>query len=702
MHLEASDLPRVRAAIGKIEPSVRVMAIEGLPQDANEELSCRSLEAGGGKVRGTDLAASDLSLLRKDLILIALAGLISAAAFIAARLPAATPFPWLPAFLYIAAWGLAGYDVILGAARNILRGRVFDELFLMGIATLGAILIGQYVEAVGVMVFYKIGEALQERAASRSRASVRGLLDLRPDTVRLRRPSGWELCPSSQAAVDEVFLVLPGERIPLDGIVLEGESLVDCQALTGEPRPRRLGLGDPILAGTLALDGALEARAVRLAGESSAARIAELVENASHAKAKTERFISRFARIYTPAVVAAAAILAFVPPLFGLESLAGSVYRALVLLVISCPCALVISVPLGYFGGLGGAARRGILIKGGTVLDALARTKTVVFDKTGTLTKGVFAVRHIETASSATSVDEVLELAAAAESRSRHPIAASIREAARNHGLTDGTEDEASGVRELPGLGVVATLGTRRVLVGNRALLVQEGIAMPEVEHPGDRPPLSARSSRDDGGTQVLVAANGAWLGTLYIGDEAKNDAAATVVALERLGVERCVILTGDDEIAGLSLGREIGIEEVHAGLLPEDKLSRLEQILAETTAKGGTTIFVGDGINDAPVLARADIGAAMGAGADVAIECADLVIMTDEPSRIVEAIERGRWTRRIVMQNIVASLAIKAVFISLGAIGVAVMWEAVIADVGVALMATLNATRASRAKFPG
>lgn len=627
---------------------------------------------------------------RKELAFLAAAAIVAIAALILSKaaggsLAAAMPAWFVPA-LFIAAYLLAGSDVLLGAGKNILHGQVFDELFLMSVATIGALAIGQYAEAVGVMIFYKIGEALQESAAAQSRASVRSLLALRPDKARLRRNGSWAELPAEQALTGDAFLVLPGERVPLDGVVVEGESLVDSQALTGEPRPRRAAPGDEILAGALALDGALEARATKPAGESSAARIAELVENASHAKAKSERFITRFARVYTPAVVGAAVLLAVLPPLLGAGSFSAWLYRALVLLVISCPCALVISVPLGYFGGIGGAAKRGILVKGGTVLDALATTKTAVFDKTGTLTKGVFRVKRINVADGVSEA-LVLELAAATESRSRHPIAASIREAARARGLADGTGDEASTQREIPGRGIAAELGGRKVLVGNERLITEAGIQLPSN--------LAMEEGVDDGATAVFVAADGRCLGRLNIGDEAKEDAASAIEELKGLGVERFVILTGDEAGAALPLAQSLGIGEAHSGLLPGDKLSALERIIAETRESGGTTIFVGDGVNDAPVLARADVGIAMGAGADAAVECADLILMTDEPSRVAEAIARARKTRRIVRENIVGSLAIKAAFLALGALGLAVMWEAVIADVGVAVLATLNATRA-------
>ncbi|HOX48085.1 MAG TPA: heavy metal translocating P-type ATPase [Spirochaetales bacterium] len=704
LKIEAEDLAAVEAAIPRLEPGVTAERLGAGGRGAGRPGGGQA--AGGASVRasggcggepgscpscsscadsGAPGEAEGGFSLRRELALFGASALVAAAAFALEKTGAAAGLGragrLAPPLLYLAAYLLAGWNVVAGAFRNILRGRVFDELFLMTIATFGAFAIGQFEEAVGVMVFYKIGEMLQESAAEKSRASVRGLLSLRPDRARLRRDGDWALLPAGEAEIGEEYLVLPGERIPLDGTVVGGEAFVDTQALTGEPVPRRAAPGTEILAGTLALDGALTARAARLAGESSAARIADLVENASHAKARTERFVTRFARVYTPIVVVLAALVAFLPPLLLGQSLAAWAYRALVMLVISCPCALVVSVPLGYFGGLGGAARRGILVKGATVLDALAEAKTVVFDKTGTLTKGVFKVLAVEPAAGRSEA-ELLELAAAAESRSRHPIAASIREAARERGLSDGTEDEASLVREFPGMGVVAELGGRRVVAGNARALELEGVGLGAYEAEG---------------TTVHVAVDGAYAGRLLIGDEAKPDAARAVAELARLGVGRSAMLTGDEEKAALPLAALLGVGEVHAGLLPGGKLAILERIIAETNAAGGKTIFVGDGVNDAPVLARADVGVAMGAGADAAVESADLVLMTDEPSRVAEAVARARRTRRIVRQNIVFSLAVKAGFLALGAMGVAVMWEAVIADVGVALLATLNATRAMR-----
>jgi Zn2+/Cd2+-exporting ATPase len=590
--------------------------------------------------------------------------------------------PALSILCFLAAYFLAGRDVLLGAARRILRGKAFDELFLMSIATIGAIAIGRYEEAVEVMVFYKVGEALQESASARSRASVHALLALRPDQVRLRRRGSWVLVDPNEAETGDEFMVMPGERVALDGEVLEGECFVDTSALTGESLPRSVSPGGEILAGSVVMDGSLTAVALKAANKSAAARIAELVDTASRSKSRATRMVTRFAAVYTPIVVASAAALAFLPPLLlrG-ESLAEWVYRALVLLVISCPCALVISVPLGYFCGMGGMARRGILVKGAEVLDSLAKAQTVVFDKTGTLTGGKFKLSRI-VAEPGFAEDELLALAAAAESRSLHPIAISIREAATARGLSAGLEDEASGIVERPGAGVVASIGGRRVAAGNDRLLHLE-----EIPHEGC----------DASGTTVNLAVDGRLAGRILVGDEPKADAARAVRELAALGAARAIMLTGDAPASALPVAASLGIAEVAAGLLPQGKLDYLERVVTETASLGGTTIFVGDGINDAPALARADVGAAMGAGSDAAVEQADLVLMTDEPSRLVEAIARSRRTRRVVIEGIVLALTVKAAFLVLGALGMAEMWEAVIADVGVALLAIMNALRAMR-----
>ncbi|PKL10156.1 MAG: cadmium-translocating P-type ATPase [Spirochaetae bacterium HGW-Spirochaetae-7] len=621
---------------------------------------------------------------RRELALLAAAAALAVGGFFVqaagARPGAAAWLPKSATLVFALAYLLAGRDVLLSAARNIARGHVFDELFLMAVASLGAFAIGAMEEAIGVMVFYKIGEMLQEAAANKSRRSIRSLLALRPDTARVRRGEEWVDCRPEDLAPGDLVLVRPGERVPVDGTVVDGDGSFDTSSMTGESAPRPAAAGTEALSGFIALDAALTIRAERPASESSAARIVELVENASKSKARTELFITRFARWYTPSVVIAALLVAILPPLLvpG-QRFADWAYRALIMLVISCPCALVISVPLGYFGGLGGAARRGILIKGASILDALADAKTVVFDKTGTLTDGSFSVRELEPAD---GFDEeaLLGGAAAAGTHSNHPLAVAIREAWASGGRPVPACDD-SGFSEIPGHGTVAMVGGREVLAGGDRLLHLKGI-----EH----------ECRPASGTEIHVAIAGRYAGRIGVGDGLKADGKAALSSLRGLGIRRIAMLTGDSGASADRVALEAGITEVHHGLLPEGKLERLEAILGQERGRG-SVIFVGDGINDAPVIARADAGIAMGAGSDAAIESADVVLMSGEPSRVAEAIFRARRTRAIVTQNIVFALGIKLAVMGLGAFGLAAMWEAVLADVGVALLAVLNSTRALR-----
>jgi len=573
---------------------------------------------------------------------------------------------------------VAGWNVLGAAWRGIVKGRVFNENLLMTIATGGALIIHQPAEAVAVMIFYKAGEILEDYSVSRSRRSIRSLLTLRPDSARVRRNGEFVVVKPEEVPVGEEIAVRPGERVPLDGVVLSGSGFMDTSMLTGEPVPRRVESGREVLAGFISTDGSFSIRVTRVAGESSAARIVELVETASQAKARTERFISRFARWYTPLVVAAAALVAFLPPLLGANaSLRDWVYRALTMLVISCPCALVVSIPLGFFGGVGGASRRGILVKGAAHLDVLARVSTVVFDKTGTLTQGSFKVTGVNPRNGV-SGPALLRYAALAESHSNHPIAASIREA---YGAAI-PEDSVSAYREVGGQGVTARVEGHDVMAGNDRLLHRQEI-------PHDTCCID--------GTAVHVVMDGKYAGYIEIGDQVKEGAAGAIKDLRGLGVEHVALLTGDGLEVARRTAAELGIDEAYGGLLPAEKVDHLARIMNERGARGATA-FVGDGINDAPVLARADVGIAMGgAGADAAVQTADVVLMTDSPAKVVEAIRRARGTRAIVIQNIILALGVKGVFLVLGAFGIATMWEAVIADMGVALAAILNATRAFR-----
>lgn len=589
-----------------------------------------------------------------------------------------SPWPWLEYLVFGAAYLLAGWNVLAGALRSIVRGRVFDENFLMTVATAGAFAIHQLWEAVAVMVFYKVGEILEDMSVDRSRRSISRLLELRPDVARVNRGGVLMEIKPEEVAVGEEMAVRPGERVPLDGLVLSGSGFVDTSALTGESVPRRIEPGKEVLAGFISTDGSLSVRATRSAGESSAARIISLVESAVQSKAKTERFIRKFAKVYTPFVVAAAALVAFIPPIVvpG-ASLHDWVYRALTMLVISCPCALVISIPLGYFGGVGGASRHGILVKGATFLDALARVRTVVFDKTGTLTRGSFKVTAVNPRNGVGG-PQLLRYAALAEAHSNHPIAASIREAWAGRS----SETNVSNYHEVGGQGVTARVEGHDVMAGNDRLLHK-------LEIPHDTCCID--------GTAVHVAVDGSYAGYLVIGDEPREGAAQAIRDLRSLGVAHTALLTGDGTDVAKSVAAELGIDEWHGDLLPAEKVSHLERIMADRGARG-TTVFIGDGINDAPVLARADVGIAMGeSGADAAVDTADVVLMTDSPGKLVEAVRRARRTRAIVLQNIFLALGVKGVFLAFGAFGVATMWEAVIADMGVALAAILNATRAMR-----
>ncbi|MBE8986115.1 heavy metal translocating P-type ATPase [Nostoc sp. LEGE 12450] len=578
--------------------------------------------------------------------------------------------------LFIPAYLLSGWSVLKTAGRNILRGRLFDETFLMTVATLGAIAIHKLPEAVGVMLFYKIGELFQDIAVSRSRNSIKALLEVRPDYANIQIEGELKKVRPETVNIGDIIVVKPGEKIPLDGEIIDGNSQVDTSALTGESVPRTVRSGEIVLAGTINKMGVLSIRVTKLFDDSAIAKILDLVQNAKSKKADTEKFITKFARYYTPIVVFISLAVALLPPLFiSGASPSEWIYRALILLVISCPCGLVISIPLGYFGGVGGAARRGILVKGSTFLDTLNAVNTVVFDKTGTLTKGVFKVVKI-VALNGYNETELLQLAAKVESHSNHPIAQSILKA---YGEKI-DEFEVRDYEEIAGYGIRAKVENRVVIAGSDRLLHRENIAHDNCQLEG---------------TVVHLAVDNIYVGYIVIADELKEDARHAIQALKRMGVERTVMLTGDNQAIASQIAKQLGIDAYEADLLPEEKVNAIEKLLS-TAGKHGKVAFVGDGINDAPVIARADVGMAMGGlGSDAAIETADIVIMTDAPSKVAEAIQIARKTRQIVWQNIGFALAIKAVFIGLGILGIATMWEAVFADVGVALLAILNATRA-------
>ena len=581
----------------------------------------------------------------------------------------------------LAGYILIGADVVLRSARNISRGQVFDENFLMTIATFGAFAIGEYPEAVAVMLFYQVGEAFQDSAVRRSRSSIAELMDIRPDYANLKEDGGIRVVSPNDVAVGSLIIVKPGEKTPLDGVVVEGESSIDTSALTGESAPRDVAPGSEVLSGTINKGGLLTIRVTKSAGESTVARILNMVQNAAQKKSRVERFITRFARYYTPAVVTCALLLALIPPLVS-GGFDRWLYRALVFLVVSCPCALVISVPLSFFGGIGGASRRGILIKGSSYLEALSDIDTIVFDKTGTLTKGIFKVAGID-ALGAFSADEALFYAAHAEHFSNHPAASAVR--AAFPGAVDPSVIDA--LEEIPGRGVRARINGKTVLAGNRKLLEGEGVVFTLYEGTG---------------ICVYVAVDNEAAGRIIIQDEVKPDSAGAVAALKRLGVRRAAMFTGDTAREGKAVAERLGIDAVFTELLPDEKVTQLESVAAERKT-GGSLVFVGDGINDAPVLARSDVGIAMGAyGTDAAIEAADIVLMTDEPAKICDAVGIARRTRRIVKQNIVFALGVKALILAAGAAGLASIWLAVFGDVGVCFIAILNAMRAGGAQKGG
>ena len=583
---------------------------------------------------------------------------------------------WAELAVFLVPYAVIGWDVLWRAVRNIAHGQVFDENFLMALATIGALAIGEYPEAVFVMLFYQVGEWFQSYAVNRSRTSIAALMDIRPDYANIEVDGQLQQVDPEEVSVGDAIVIKAGERIPLDGVVLEGTSTLDTAALTGESLPRQVQPGDDVVSGCVNLSGLLKVQVTKAFEESTVSKILDLVENASSKKAKAEHFITRFARYYTPIVVLAAVALALLPPLFTQVSWLDSNQRALNFLVVSCPCALVISVPLSFFGGIGGASRAGILVKGGNYLEVLAKTEIVVFDKTGTLTQGVFNVTAIHPDHCDQS--QLLELAALAEASSDHPISRSLLEAWGQ--LPD--RSRVTQAEELSGRGVKAVVDGKVICAGNDKLMDEIGVTWHPCHHVG---------------TTVHVAADGVYLGHIVISDQVKPDAQQAITALKAAGVRKTVMLTGDAKQVGEAVAAQLGLDEVHTQLLPTDKVDRVEGLLKEVSPKGALA-FVGDGINDAPVLSRADVGIAMGAlGSDAAIEAADIVLMDDKPSKLAQAIAIARRTLAIVRQNIVFALGVKLLVLVLSALGLANLWEAVFADVGVSVIAILNAMRAMR-----
>ena len=599
--------------------------------------------------------------------------LASAALFVIALLIPAEG--WLKLVIFLVPYLLVGYKVLIKAGKNILHGQVFDENFLMCVATIGAFVLGEYLEAVAVMLFYQIGELFEDYSVGRSRRSIADLMDIRPEVARVERDGNEVEVDPEEVQIGETIVVRPGDRVPLDGTVISGRSSMDTAALTGESVPRTVREGDSVISGCINQSGVLKVRVDKAFGESTVSRILELVENSGDRKAQAEKFITRFARWYTPAVCVSALLLAVVPSLIT-GRWSEWVGRALMFLVVSCPCALVISIPLSFFGGIGGASKQGILIKGGNFLEALANVDIVVFDKTGTLTKGTFKV--VDVNAKEISRDDLIELTALAESQSTHPISRSIQE----HYGKEIDHNRVCEVQEISGKGISATVDGRAVAAGNAALMQSMGLKPDTVNHAG---------------TIVHVAVDGKYAGYIVISDEIKDDAKLAIADLHKMGVRKTVMLTGDRTATGESVAKEIGIDEAHCELMPADKVSHVERLIGERR-KNGTLAFVGDGINDAPVLARADLGIAMGAlGSDAAIEAADIVLMNDKPSSIATAIAISRKTHRIVNENIAFALIVKAIVLVLSALGKTTMWAAVFADVGVSVLAILNAMRALR-----
>lgn len=586
---------------------------------------------------------------------------------------------WINNILYIISYLIVGYDIVLKAIRNVFRGKVFDENFLMTVATIGAFGVGEFPEAVAVMLFYQVGELFQSFAVDRSRKSISNLMDIRPDFANLVKEDSIEKVDPDEVSIGDIILIRPGEKIPLDGVVVEGNSMIDTKALTGESVPREVNVGDDILSGCINVNGLLKVEVTKEFEQSTVSKILELVENASSKKSKSENFITKFAKYYTPIVVIIAVVLAVIPPIIipG-ASFSDWLYRALSFLVVSCPCALVISIPLSFFGGIGGASKIGILIKGSNYLEALAKSEIIVFDKTGTLTEGVFEVQKIEAVG--ITEEKLIRYAAFAESFSNHPIAQSVKKA---YGKEIDSKLVTS-TNELTGLGIESIIEDKDVIIGNEKLMISKNIDYNKCK---------------DIGTVLYVAIDQKYCGYILISDKIKEDSKAAIKQLKNSNVSQTVMLTGDKKDVGEFVANEIGLDKVYTDLLPDGKVEKVEELMKQKSEKG-KLVFVGDGINDAPVLALSDIGIAMGGlGSDAAIEAADVVIMTDEPSKISKAISLSKKTLRIVKENIFFAIFVKIAVLVLCAFGVSTMWEAVFADVGVSIIAILNALRVLRVK---
>ena len=589
------------------------------------------------------------------------------------------PNEWINNAIYIISYIIVGFDIVKKAIRNIIRGKVFDENFLMAVATIGAFGIGEFPEAVAVMLLYQIGELFQSYAVDKSRKSISSLMDIRPDFANVERDGKIQKVDPDEVEIGEIIVIKPGEKVPLDGIVIEGDSSLDTKALTGETLPKNVTISDEVLSGCINVHGVIKIKVTKEFGESTVSKILDLVENASSKKSKSENFITKFAQYYTPIVVIIAVILAIIPPIFIQDATFSEwIYRALSFLVVSCPCALVISIPLSFFGGIGGASKMGILIKGSNYLEAISNTETIVFDKTGTLTEGVFEVQKVNAIG--ISQEELLKLTAYAEDYSNHPIAMSVKKAYNQ----EIDKKQIIKIQELSGLGIDAKIGEQDVLVGNEKLMNKYSINF---------------TKSDEIGTILYIAVNGKYAGYILIADKIKKDSALAIKNLKKNNVKQTVMLTGDRKAVGENVAKQLGIDKVYTELLPDGKVEKVEELLKAKSEKGKLA-FVGDGINDAPVLALADIGIAMGGlGSDAAIEAADVVLMTDEPSKIVDAIHLSKRTMRIVRENIVFAISVKVLVLILSALGISTLWEAVFADVGVSIIAIINALRVLRVK---